>query len=132
MAGLSKLYRQMAELIEQRAELSHQLNGMCRVDDNIVYWTEQLNDNKKLFISVKDENGETVEKDYTSEKKALESVILKSYITLEKHREYVADELNKADIAIKELETVISNHWMNRLNTWLFIHGWSHKLNIMY
>lgn len=130
MRTLSSLNNRLANLIEQRAELSQQLVDFRSCDEKITYWDEKYNDNRKLLIKCKDEDGNLVSRDYSKEMKSLENVILTAYKRQKSYREYKIAQLNRIDTEIEEVNCMIMNHWRNKLQRVLFVHGWSSEISI--
>lgn len=130
MMTLSSLNNRLANLIEQRAELSQQLSDFSDCNEKIMYWDEKYNDNRKLFIKCKDEDGNIVSRDYSKEMKSLEGIILTAYKRQKSYKEYTVAQLNKVETEIDEVNCMIMNHWRNRLQRVLFNHGWSSRVSI--
>ena len=130
MMTLSSLNNRLANLIEQRTELSQQLVDFRDCNEKIMYWDEKYNDNRKLFIKCKDEDGSIVSRDYSKEMKSLEGIILTAYKRQKSYKEYTVAQLNKVETEIDEVNCMIMNHWRNRLQRVLFTHGWSSRVSI--
>ena len=116
MSKLSKYYARLAELISRRIDLSEQISNYPVFDKQKAFYEEQLKDNRKLIYDLGEieYQGHTVI-DLTAEKKQLERTILHCYANMEQYKQSLIQGLKETEAEIDEVESLIDNHWTNKM-----------------